>query len=213
MPNKERVDFQKLLFRPKFSLIGCALLLFFSVFTLGAWFIAFLPFTIEVPMDGVGQSNLCSWQMTLSNFMEISRQRTVPFLVVFHISALIFFFRLAQKGRLADLLLEFGVLNLLAPFLGVIVFILMVLIDVGIGYIVNAAGRGGLLSCDPTPTLIPGIVSTAIVMVGLFISQVTGWVRSVFTQLSRNIQMGGLLLLLVLSFGCFLFSWPFVLHP
>jgi hypothetical protein len=88
-------------------------------------------------MNGIGQSNLCSWQMTLSIFLESSRHRTIPFLIVFHISALIFLFRLAKKGRLADLLLEFGLLNLLVLFLGVIVFILMVLIDAGIGFIIH----------------------------------------------------------------------------
>ena len=111
------------------------IVLVFSIFALGAWFMGILLFAIEIPMNGIGQSNLCDWQSKLSHFFETPENRIIPFLIVFHLSAFAFLFRLSKKDQLPSLPLEFGFLNFLFTLAGIILLFLACLAAAAIAWI------------------------------------------------------------------------------
>ncbi|MCJ7431871.1 MAG: hypothetical protein MUO77_00120 [Anaerolineales bacterium] len=168
---------QKFSSHSKSMLIIGSLVLLISLALLHFWLQVFFLFAIEIPVNGIGMSNLCSWQYSLSNdFVWREGSTYIPLLVLFHMMAFLFIFRLRGKKQPSILLLEFGVLNILFVVVGTGVFILIALLNIVVLIIPgNAAWMITLLGCEPTDLVLPGIITTSLMTIGLVYSQATGW--------------------------------------
>lgn len=205
------------------TMIGSVLLLV-SLALVYFWMQIFFLFAIELPVNGIGMSNICAWQYSFSNDFVWSGHSNTPFLIFVHMMAFLFIGRLWRKKHSSILPLEFGVLNILFIVAGTCVFILMALINIVVLIIPGGAGwTSALLDCEPTFLAVPGIVTTPLMILVLVYSQTTGWLAqklapsSAATELNdekitakdvkhRNVMLSGGILLLLLAL-ILLYSW------
>lgn len=153
------------------------------------WLQGFILFTVEIPANGIGMSNLCSWQVSLSNDLVWSGNTAVPFLIVLHLSGLMFLLRMSRKKPNANLPMEFGVLNLLFVAGGTALFILSTLLTVLL-YLLPGSQTWNMrfFGCEPAGAFLPGMFTITIVTAALLISQATGWLERKF---SPKVLAGG----------------------
>ena len=205
---------RKLLSHPKSTLLIGSLVLFISLALLDFWLKVFFLFAIEIPVNGIGMSNLCSWQYSLSNDFVWSGDSSTPFLVLFHLLAFLFVFRLWRKKQLSTLPLEFGTSIIFFMIVGTGVFIFTALLDLLAQIVPGHTWMNALLGCEPTLLVLPGIITTLLMTIGLAYSLATGWLvrktmpSAMATEFNseatiseavanRNIISGGIFLLLL----------------
>ncbi len=152
------------------------LVFLFSLVWVYSWLQVFLLTAIEIPANGIGLSNLCDWQYSLSSELVWSGNTEVPFIVLLIVTAGLFAWRLAREHQPSHLLLEFGILNLLFVSVGTLVFILAALANVVVLMIPgNETRLALLLDCKPIFPVLPGLLTTRLMTAGLIYSQATGW--------------------------------------
>ncbi|MCE5207557.1 MAG: hypothetical protein LLG42_04515 [Chloroflexi bacterium] len=158
-------------------------------------------------------SDYCQLQINFSNYFSTWTQRSfLPLLVIFHGSAFIFLFRARkEEAILPGLPLEFGILNLLFPVSGTMVFIFGLIVEIISAFVINGLpGSDNILfsACKTTRGFYPGLIATILSTAGLFYSQATGWLGRVITRLSPQKLKNCLTALLILSGSGFLLTLP-----
>lgn len=163
---------------PKSMRFAGALFLLGSLILVYFWLQGFSSIAIEIPANGIGMSNLCDWQVSLSNNLVLSSNTNTPFLIFLHLSALLFLFRGSRKKLNFTLPLEFGILNILYVVVGTGIFFLLILLTILIYQIPGSdTWNMRLFGCEPTSTVLPGLFTITLVTAGLVISQATGWLQ------------------------------------
>ena len=203
---------------PIFAPISGTLILFFSFLPLQLWLYIFMVTMSEFPINGIGMdlSNYCRLQINLSDYFSGLPQKSfLPLLIIFHGSAFLFVFRSRKKDQLPMLPLEFGVLNFLFLPLGTTLFIFGLCVEIIVSVVTGSSpgsDNNFLFTCKTTGGFWPGLIATILATAGLFYSQATGWLGRLIIRLSPQMRKYCLIVLLILSGGCSLLTWP-ILFP
>ena len=171
--------------RSKVRCLAGLALLAGSLVVLYIWLQFFCLWAIEIPVNGIGQSQLCDWQYTLSEKLVWSSHTGFPFLVLLLVMACLFVYRILRNGEVMGLMLEFtGVIGLAmlagtaAFFLGAFVSLLIHLIPGSMEWISTSLGwvewGSRTTGCKPVFPAIPGLLATTVLVLGLSHAQLTG---------------------------------------
>ena len=164
-----------------------------SLVVLYIWLQFFCLWAIEIPVNGIGQSQLCDWQYTLSEKLVWSSHTGFPFLVLLLVMACLFVYRILRNGQVAGLMLEFASLIGLAMlagtaafFLGAFISLLIHLIPGSMEWISTSLGwvewGSRTTGCKPVFPAFPGMLATTVLVLGLIYAQATGRFNSTLTS-------------------------------